>query len=195
MKPTEAIFDEGKQIKDPKDLKQCTYCGLSAVSKKGDLIKCDTCGDFWHTDCVPTPTTAPPQTWSATEKRGNRMTDVFKKRYWECPRHVDQDMVLLTDPHYYAGNAEIKRGIKVRLPRKQVAQVAAIKANLPPPQSSNARRVREEPSDVMNVNIEVDDAWWERYDARKNELKETDNASFTLHENNILADFAAKARS
>lgn len=193
VKPIDVLFDEGKQIKDPKELKQCTYCGLSAVSKKGDLIKCDTCGDFWHTDCLPTPTTAPPQTWSAVEKRGNRSTDVFKKRYWECPRHIDQDIVLLTDPIYYRGNRKLKRGIKVRLPRKQVAQVAALKAGFPQPQASHTRNVREAPDDVMHINVEVDDSWWESYDTRKNELKETDNASYTLHENNILADFAAKA--
>lgn len=193
MKPTEVLFDEGKQIKDPKDLRQCVYCGLSAVSKKGDLIKCDTCGDFWHTDCLPTPTTAPPQTWSAVEKRGNRTNEVFKKRYWECPRHIDQDMILLTDPNHYSSNLKLKRGIKVRLPRRQVAQVAALKAGLPPPHSSQARKVRDAPDNAMHVNIEVDDSWWEKYDVRKNELKETDNASYTLHENNILADFAAKA--
>lgn len=102
-------------------------------------------------------------------------------------------MVFLTDPNYYAGDLENKRGIKVRLPRKQVAQVAAIKMGLPPPQALQARKVRDAPDDVMHVNVEIDDSWWEKYDARKNELKETDNSSFTLHENNILADFAAKA--
>ena len=117
-----------------------------------------------------------------------------EKRYWECPRHIDQDLTLLTDPAYYAGNSELKRGVKVRLPRKQVAQVAAIKAGLPVPRESGARRVREAPDHVMHVNVELDDAWWERYDTRKNELKETDNSSYTLHENTILADFAAKAR-
>jgi hypothetical protein len=195
LKATEVLFDEGKQIKDPKDMKHCVHCGLSAVSKKGDLIKCDTCGDFWHTDCLPMPMTAPPQTWSAVEKRGNRMTDVFKKRYWECPRHVDQDMVLLTDPVFYAGNEKLKRGIKVRLPRKQVGQVAAIKAGLPTiPQGSNVKKTSRTWGEVMNVNIDVDDGWWERYDTRKNEMKDTENVAYTVHENSILADFASKAR-
>jgi type II secretory pathway component GspD/PulD (secretin) len=194
MRPTEAIFDEGKHIKDAKDVKHCIQCGLTAVSKKGDLIKCDTCHQFWHIDCLPNPTTAPPQTWSAMEKRGNRMTDVFKKRYWECPRHVDQDMITLTDPNFYAGDINNKRGVKVRLPKKQLNQIAAIKAGLPQPLASQVKKVRDTPDEVMHVNIEVDDSWWEKYDARKNELKETDNTAFLLHENNVLADFAAKAR-
>ncbi|KIW05575.1 uncharacterized protein PV09_03450 [Verruconis gallopava] len=192
LRPTEAIFDDGKHIKDPKDMKQCVYCGLSAVSKKGDLIKCDTCGDFWHLDCLPSPTTAPPQTWSAVEKRGNRMTDVYKKRYWECPRHVEQDMILLSDPTTYSGDLNNVRGIKVRLPRRQVAQVAAIREQA---KASRSQTVREAPDDVMLVNIEVDDSWWEKYDARRNEMKETENNSYTIHENNVLADFAAKARN
>jgi hypothetical protein len=194
LRQTEAIFDDGKHIKDPKELKQCVHCGLSAVSKKGDLIKCDTCNDFWHIDCLPTPTTAPPQTWSAMEKRGNRMTDVFKKRYWECPRHIDQDLKVIADPNFYASDLKQIRGIKARIPKTQAAQVAAIRAGLPQPQASQNKKVRNAPDDVMHVNIEVDDSWWEKYDTRKNELKETDNNTFTLHENNVLADFAAKAR-
>jgi hypothetical protein len=121
------------------------------------------------------------------------MHDVFKKRYWECPRHIDQDMVMLTDPNLYAGNNS-KRGVRVRLPKTQIQQVAAIKAGVPQPQASNVRKVRHAPDDVMHVDIEVDDSWWEKYDTRKNELKETENNTFSLHENNVLADFAAKAR-
>lgn len=189
MRPYEAIFDDGKHIKDAKDLKFCCKCGLTALSKKGDLIKCDTCNDFWHTDCLDQPTTAPPQTWQATEKKGNRTVDVYKKRYWECPRHVDQDIVFYTDPSTYGGNPLSVRGIRARLPRRQVAQAGSLRPTAPV-----LKKVREAPADTMLINIEVDDAWWETYEKRMNDMKETGNTSFLVHENSIIADFAHKTR-
>ncbi|KAF2402349.1 hypothetical protein EJ06DRAFT_528461 [Trichodelitschia bisporula] len=164
------IVDASKVLKEASVM--CVNCAGTAMGGR-DIIQCDDCKSFWHTDCLDPPMAGRPQIIE-THEAGKRGV-VLKRQFFRCPRHVSKDMRLYMnssvklDPH-------TKRGHKIRKYRNPKEVHPALQ-----------RGVKH--NGHVRVEVESDDEGdTESFEPER----DADNTIYVVKERAIVADFMGK---
>jgi len=174
-------MDEGKLLlKDPNPA-FCIACGLT-VQSKPMLLKCDECHASWHLDCLDDRVhTDLPHVLENVKRVGNKEQAVFKRQYFKCPRHIDQNLRFFTHP-VIDNDATFKtRGIKVRQFRNPKIVAPVVDRG-------------HKNNGYIEIEHVSDDDGEEEEDEGFVEMPNTDGTVYKIKSHSIKLDFIAKAK-
>lgn len=118
-----------KRLFDPKGKAIfCVHCKQSSQGRR-DLIQCDFCHAYWHTDCLDYPRA---NAHLYTSERNMR-------EEWMCPMHFEQDLKHLDPLVGDVNESRLRRSHRVRKPKDPIT-ISVDRLPAPKPGSSNRMR-------------------------------------------------------